>query len=112
LGVKISKIELNDTIDFIIGILTSTPTELDNELDIYFEKNNTDSNNNNQLVNTILANADEWIRIDNIENSDEITPDDMEVISITSAKTNEINYKIYYLKVINGCITIKFKYFN
>jgi hypothetical protein len=96
LGVKISKIELNEKIDFIVGILTSTPTDLDNELDIYFSKNSLDSSVNNQLVNTLLVNADNWICVDNIENSDEITPDDMEVIQITSSKTNEINYKIYY----------------
>jgi len=96
LGVKISRIELNEKIDLIIGILTSTPTSQDNELNLYFKKNKIDSSYYDELVDTLLANADDWICIDNIENSDEITPDDMEVIQITSAKTNEINYKIYY----------------
>jgi len=95
LGVKISKIEECKQIEFIINILTSKPTDTDNELDSYFDTVKF-SYVYDEMIDIILENADEWINIDNIENKDEISLEDLEVINITSRKTNEINYKIYY----------------
>ena len=95
LGVKITKIGINEQIEFIIDTITSIPNSTDDELNLYFRNVNF-TNKHIEIVSTILTNAEDWIKLDNIENSDEITEEDLEVISITSSKTNEINYKIYY----------------